>query len=56
MAGYDPNEAVEFWKRMAAMSGGNEPMEFLSTHPANDTRVEDLKALMPDAMKYYTPK
>jgi predicted Zn-dependent protease len=53
MAGYDPNEAVEFWKRMAAMSGGNEPMEFLSTHPANDTRVNDLKALMPDALKYY---
>jgi len=54
MAGYDPNEAVDFWKRMAAMSGGKAPMEFLSTHPANDTRVSDLKALMPEALKYYS--
>jgi predicted Zn-dependent protease len=55
MAGYDPNEAVEFWKRMDAMSGGNQPMEFLSTHPSHDTRVSDLKALIPKAMKYYKP-
>lgn len=55
MAGYDPNEAVEFWKRMDAMSGGNEPMEFLSTHPSHDTRVSDLKTLMPEAMKFYKP-
>lgn len=37
------------------MSGGNEPMEFLSTHPSHDTRVADLKALMPEAMKFYKP-
>lgn len=55
MAGYNPNEAVEFWKRMDAMSGGNQPMEFMSTHPSHDTRVSDLKALMPEAMKYYKP-
>jgi predicted Zn-dependent protease len=55
MAGYDPNAAVDFWKRMDAMSGGGQPMEFLSTHPSHDTRVSDLKALMPEAMKYYKP-
>ncbi|MBD81383.1 MAG: peptidase M48 [Crocinitomicaceae bacterium] len=55
MAGYDPSEAVEFWKRMDALSGGKQPMEFLSTHPSHDTRVADLKALLPEAMKHYKP-
>lgn len=55
MAGYDPAEAVEFWKRMGA-SGGQKPPEFLSTHPADDTRVKDLKAYLPEAMKYYKKK
>ncbi|MFT4662381.1 MAG: putative Zn-dependent protease [Patiriisocius sp.] len=52
MAGYDPNEAPKFWERMAAASGGAPP-EFLSTHPSAATRVADLKAYMPEAMKYY---
>lgn len=54
-AGYDPNEAVDFWGRMSAMSGGAQPPEFLSTHPAHETRVNDLKALIPEAMKHYKP-
>ena len=53
MAGYDPNEAVSFWQRMQSMSGGGEPPEFLSTHPAHATRVSDLQAEIPEAMKYY---
>lgn len=52
MAGYDPNGAVDFWKRMAA-NGGAAPPEFLSTHPHDDTRIADLKAYMPEALKYY---
>jgi predicted Zn-dependent protease len=52
MAGYDPNEAVTFWSRMA-QTGGASPPEFLSTHPAHDTRISDLKKLVPEAMKYY---
>ena len=52
MAGYNPNAAVEFWKRMAK-SGGGSPPEFLSTHPSYDTRIQDLKNWMPEAMKYY---
>ena len=32
-AGYDPNEAVRFWKRFADVKGGQEVPEFLSTHP-----------------------
>lgn len=52
MAGYNPEEAISFWERMKAV-GGQEPPEFMSTHPNNDTRIEDLKAYMPEAMKYY---
>lgn len=52
MAGYDPNEAVTFWQRMAA-SGGQKPPEFLSTHPADETRIADIKKELPEAMKYY---
>ena len=53
MAGYNPNTAVDFWQRMAQMKGGNEPPEFLSTHPSDQTRINDIKKWLPDAMKYY---
>jgi len=53
MAGYDPNNAVSFWQRMDQMSGGGAPPEWLSTHPSHSTRINDLKANMPEAMKYY---
>jgi predicted Zn-dependent protease len=52
LAGYDPNEAVTFWQRMAA-SGGQKPPEFLSTHPADETRIADIKKELPEAMQYY---
>ena len=51
-AGYDPREAVRIWQRMAAASGGAQP-EFLSTHPANETRIADLNGWMPEAMAIY---
>jgi predicted Zn-dependent protease len=54
MAGYDPNQAVEFWQRMAAKKGGKTAPEFLSTHPSDETRIRKMKELMPEAMKYYT--
>ena len=49
MAGYNPDEAAELWKRMAANSGGQAPPEFLSTHPSNETRIANLTALAPFA-------
>lgn len=54
MAGYDPQKAISFWERMAAQ-GGSKPPEFLSTHPSDQTRIKNLKAFMPEAMKYYHP-
>jgi predicted Zn-dependent protease len=53
IAGYDPNEAPKFWERMSAGTGGQKPPEWLSTHPTDETRIKDLKAAMPEAMKYY---
>jgi predicted Zn-dependent protease len=54
MAGYNPNEAVTFWQRMAASQEGRAaPPEFLSTHPADSTRIRNIQNLIPDAMKYY---
>ncbi|MEZ4853397.1 M48 family metallopeptidase [Flavobacterium sp.] len=49
IAGYNPDEAVPFWERMAAQSGGQEPAEFMSTHPSNATRIANIKALIPEA-------
>ncbi len=54
MAGYDPKEAPKFWERMSTMSGGQQPPEFLSTHPSHETRVKDLEGWIPEAMQYYT--
>jgi len=53
MAGYDPHAAPEFWKRMAASKQGGSPPEFLSTHPSDQTRIEDITSWIPEAMKYY---
>ncbi|HEX5169396.1 MAG TPA: M48 family metallopeptidase [Cyclobacteriaceae bacterium] len=53
MAGYDPHEAPKFWERMTEMSGGQQPPEWLSTHPSHETRISDLNAAIPEAMKYY---
>ena len=51
-AGYDPREAVGIWQRMAQASEG-QPMEFLSTHPAHETRISDLQSWMPEAMAIF---
>jgi predicted Zn-dependent protease len=53
MAGYNPQEAPKFWERMSANSGGQKPPEWLSTHPADDTRIKDLNKAMPEALTYY---
>lgn len=52
-AGYDPRAAVEFWTRMSAISNGNKPPEFLSSHPSDEKRISQIQKLMPEALKYY---
>lgn len=54
MAGYNPSNAVSFWQRMAAVSSGSQkPAEFLSTHPADATRIAQIQKDLPEAMKYF---
>jgi len=55
MAGYNPQEAVALWERMEAAAQGARPPEFLSTHPSEGRRIEQLKKYMPEALKYYKP-
>jgi predicted Zn-dependent protease len=54
-AGYDPRDAVAMWQRFAAYhkEHGNTPIAFLSTHPVDQKRIEQLQQLMPDALKEY---
>jgi predicted Zn-dependent protease len=54
LAGYDPAASIDFWKRMAA-NDASKPPEFLSTHPADETRIEQIRAYLPEAMHYYRP-
>ena len=49
MAGYDPMEAADLWRRMKAEAGGQAPPEFLSTHPSSDTRIRNIEKWAPDA-------
>jgi predicted Zn-dependent protease len=53
MAGYDPNEAVNFWQRMSVAKQGSGTIEILSTHPADSTRIRNIQNLIPKAMQYY---
>lgn len=53
-AGYDPREAITFWERMRveAQKQGSPP-EFLSTHPSDKRRIQELKKMLPNAIKIY---
>lgn len=49
IAGYDPTEAADLWRRMAANSEGQAPPEFMSTHPSSQTRINNLTQWAPAA-------
>lgn len=52
-AGFDPRQSTELWRNMNKASGGNRPLEILSTHPAPETRINDLNANMKSAVALY---
>ncbi len=54
-AGYNPQEAIALWDRMEQAANGQKPPEFLSTHPSEGRRKDQLQKYMPEAMKYYKP-
>ena len=52
-AGYDPHAGVTLWQKMIAANGGAHPPEFLSSHPADESRVREIEALLPTVMPLY---
>src|SRR5512133_889291 len=54
-AGYDPRQALAFWKRMARASKGKQPPEFASDHPSDQHRIERVHGWLPEAERAYTP-
>jgi len=50
---YDPREAPELWERMGEIGNGERPPEWMSTHPASETRAENFRKWMPDAIAEY---
>jgi len=56
-AGYHPSAARDLWVRMAeAARGRQRPPEFLSTHPSEATRIRQIEAWIPEALRYYQPR
>jgi predicted Zn-dependent protease len=56
-AGYHPSAARDLWVRMAeAARGSQRPPEFLSTHPAEPTRIRQIEAWIPEALRHYQPR
>ena len=57
IAGYDPNETIKLWERMAAHAKkkGGTPPEFMSTHPSSENRIENFKKWIPESKAKYFP-
>jgi predicted Zn-dependent protease len=54
-AGYEPREALAFWKRMLRAAKGKEPPEFASDHPSDKHRIERIREWLPEARREYVP-
>ena len=53
-AGYDPRAGVSLWQKMIKANSGASPPEFLSSHPTDSSRVQQIEALLPTVMPFYT--
>jgi predicted Zn-dependent protease len=54
-AGYDPAQALEFWKRMMTNDQGGKLPQFMSSHPNDASRLKELQEFLPEARNYYVP-
>jgi predicted Zn-dependent protease len=52
-AGFDPKQSITLWQLMEQATQGQQPVEFLSTHPGHATRIQNLEQHMPQALSYY---
>ena len=55
LAGYDIRESVKIWERMKEANKGQEPPEWMSTHPSSAKRIEKLKNWIPEIIMEYPP-
>ena len=54
-AGYDPAQALDFWRRMMTKDKGGKLPQFMSTHPNDANRLKELEEFLPEARQYYVP-
>ena len=52
-AGYDPRAGVTLWRKMINASQGGRPPEFLSSHPTDSSRIQEIQSLLPTVMPLY---
>jgi len=55
LAGFDIRESTELWKRMKEAYKGQEPPEWMSTHPSSEKRIQSLKNWIPEIIIKYPP-
>ena len=55
LSGYNIKESTELWRRMKEANKGNEPPQFLSTHPSSDNRIKNLEKWIPKIILDYPP-
>ena len=55
LSGYDIRETTKIWERMKKANKGKEPLEFMSTHPSNDRRIQQINTWMNEVILKYPP-
>jgi len=52
-SGFDPRQSITLWQKMDQASQGQQPIEFMSTHPSHGSRIQQLEQHLPQAMNFY---